>query len=107
MGALEGVSIDATRELFELNTFGPMAMMQAVLPSFRARGAGVIVNVSSAVTLKPLPLLSAYTASKAALEAFSEDLACRFEPELPTRFRHEVLLRDSERTVRSCADVCG
>lgn len=80
MGALEGVSIDATRELFELNTFGTMAMTQAFLPGFRAQGAGVIVNVSSAVTLKPLPLLSAYTASKAAVEAFSEDLALEVEP---------------------------
>jgi NAD(P)-dependent dehydrogenase (short-subunit alcohol dehydrogenase family) len=40
----------------------------------------VIVNVSSAVTLKALPMLSAYTASKAAVEAFSEDLALEVEP---------------------------
>lgn len=80
MGALEGVPMDATRQLFELNTFGTMAMSQAVMPGFRAQGAGVIVNVSSAVTLKPLPMLSAYTASKAAVEAFSENLAFEVEP---------------------------
>jgi NAD(P)-dependent dehydrogenase (short-subunit alcohol dehydrogenase family) len=80
MGALEGVSINATRQFFELNTFGTMAMTQAVLPGFRKQGSGVIVNVSSAVTLKPLPMLSAYTASKAAVEAFSEDLALEVEP---------------------------
>jgi short-subunit dehydrogenase len=80
MGALEGVSIDATRQLFELNTFGTMAMTQAALPGFRVQGSGVIVNVSSAVTLKPLPLLSAYTASKAAVEVFSENLALEVEP---------------------------
>lgn len=80
MGALEGVSIDAARQLFELNTFGVMAMAQAVLPGFRKQGTGVIVNVSSAVTLKPLPLLSTYTASKAAIEAFSENLAIEVEP---------------------------
>lgn len=80
MGALEGVSMDATRQLFELNTFAAMAMTQAVLPGFRRQGAGVVVNVSSAVTFKPLPLLSAYTASKAALEAFSEGLALEVEP---------------------------
>lgn len=80
MGALQGVSIDATRQLFELNTFGTMAMTQAVLPGFRAQGSGVIVNVSSAVTLKALPMLSAYTASKAAVEAFSEALALEVEP---------------------------
>jgi NAD(P)-dependent dehydrogenase (short-subunit alcohol dehydrogenase family) len=75
MGALEGTSIATVRSLFELNTFGVMAMTQAVLTGLREQGAGVIVNVSSAVTLKPLPLLSAYTASKAAVEAFSDNLA--------------------------------
>src|SRR3989344_5241030 len=80
MGALEGVSIDASRQLFELNTFGVTAMTQAVLPGFREQRSGVIVNVSSAVTLKPLPMLSAYTASKAAVEAFSEDLTLEVEP---------------------------
>lgn len=79
MGALEGVSMDAARKLFELNTFGPMALTQALLPGFRAQKSGVIVNVSSAVTFKPLPLLSAYTASKAAIEAFSESLALELD----------------------------
>lgn len=46
-----------------------MAVTQAVLPQFRQRKAGVIVNVTSSVTLKPLPLLSVYTASKAAVTA--------------------------------------
>ncbi len=80
MGALEGIPMDAIRQLFELNTFGTMAMTQAVLPGFRAQMSGVIVNVSSAVTLKPLPLLSVYTSSKAAVEAFSEDLALEVAP---------------------------
>lgn len=70
--ALEGTSMAAIRELFELNTFGAMAMVQAMLPGFRRSRAGTIVNVSSAVTLEPLPLLSAYTASTAALEAVAE-----------------------------------
>jgi short-subunit dehydrogenase len=80
MGALEGTTIQATRELFELNTFGTMALTQAVLPGFRTREKGVIVNISSAITLKPLPLLSAYTASKAAVETFSDVLALELEP---------------------------
>ncbi len=80
MGALEGVSMTQARELFALNTFGTMAMTQAALPGLRERGSGVIVNISSAVTLKPLPLLSIYTASKAAVEAFSEGLALETAP---------------------------
>lgn len=80
LGTLEGLPIDATRALFELNTFGTMAVTQLALPGFRKQGSGVIVNVSSAVTLETFPLLSAYTASKAAMEAFSEGLALEVAP---------------------------
>ncbi len=80
MNALEGVSLDKIRELFETNTIGTIAMTQAVLPQFRARRAGTIVNVTSAVTLRALPLLSAYTATKAAVNAFTESLALELEP---------------------------
>lgn len=80
MAALEGTSLGAVRDLFALNTFGTIAMAQAVLPGFRARRSGTIVNVSSAVTLKPHPLLSVYTASKAAVDAFTQDLALELEP---------------------------
>jgi NAD(P)-dependent dehydrogenase (short-subunit alcohol dehydrogenase family) len=75
LGALEGTSMSTAREVFETNTLGTMAVTQAVLPQFRQREAGVIVNVTSSVTLKPLPLLSVYTASKAAINAFTESLA--------------------------------
>lgn len=63
------------REVFETNVYGTMAMTQAVLPQFRERRAGVIVNVTSSVTLRALPLVAAYTASKAAVNAFTESMA--------------------------------
>jgi len=75
LGALEGCSMDKVREVFETNTFGTMAVTQAVLPQMRERKAGVLINVTSSVTLKSLPLLSVYTASKAAVNAFTESLA--------------------------------
>lgn len=80
LNALEGTPMDEVRSIFEINTFGPMAMMQAILPQFRARRSGVIVNVSSSVTLKPLHLLSVYTASKTALNGFSASVALELEP---------------------------
>jgi NAD(P)-dependent dehydrogenase (short-subunit alcohol dehydrogenase family) len=80
LGALEGISIQAIRDIFETNTFGTMAMTQAVLPQFRQRKGGVIVNVTSSVTLKSLALLSVYTGSKAAVNAFTESLALELEP---------------------------
>jgi short-subunit dehydrogenase len=82
-----------------------MAVTHAVLPQFREREAGVVVNVTSSVTSRPLPLLSIYTASKAAINAFTESLALELEqfnvrvrlvipgssPE--TAFRHTARLR--------------
>ena len=77
---LEAVSADTIRAVFETNTLGTIAMTQAVLPAMRARRAGVIVNVTSTVTLAPRPLLSVYTGSKAAVNAFTESLALELEP---------------------------
>ncbi len=75
IGPLEGTSDDVVRDLFETNVLGTIAMTRAVLPQFRERRRGVVVNVTSSVTLAPLPLLSVYTASKAAVNAFTESLA--------------------------------
>lgn len=80
LNALEGTPIDIARELFETNTLGTMRVTQAVLPQFRQRRAGMIINVTSSVTLKSLPLLSVYTASKAAVNAFTESLALELSP---------------------------
>ena len=80
LNALEGTPMAAARDLFETNTLGLIAMIQAVLPQMRERRSGVVVNVSSSVTLRPLPLLSVYTASKAAVNAFTDSLALELEP---------------------------
>ncbi|NML76817.1 SDR family oxidoreductase [Rhizobium sp. S-51] len=80
LNAVEGTPLAMVRDLFDTNTIGTIAMTQAVLPQFRERRAGVIVNVTSSVTLKPLALLSAYTASKAAVNAFTESAALELAP---------------------------
>ena len=74
IGALEATPMAKTRQLFETNTFGVIAMTQAVVPQFRKRKSGVIVNVTSSVTLAPMPLASVYTASKMAIEGFTASL---------------------------------
>src|SRR5678816_1851772 len=68
LGAFEATPMDTIRDLFETNTFGVMAMTQAVLPQLRARRAGVVVNVTSSVTLARATLVAVYTASKTAVE---------------------------------------
>jgi NAD(P)-dependent dehydrogenase (short-subunit alcohol dehydrogenase family) len=74
LGAFEATPLATVRELFETNTFGTMAMSQAVIPQFRARRAGTIVNVTSSATLAAFPLVAAYTASKTAIEGFTASL---------------------------------
>jgi len=75
VGAFEATPMTHIRKVFETNTFGVMSMVQAVIPQFRARRSGVIVNVTSSVTLAPMPLAAAYTASKQAIEGFTGSLA--------------------------------
>lgn len=79
VGAFEATPMATTREVFETNTFGVMAMTQAVVPQFRERRFGVIVNVTSSTTLAPMPLAAAYTASKSAIEGFTGSLALELE----------------------------
>jgi NAD(P)-dependent dehydrogenase (short-subunit alcohol dehydrogenase family) len=79
VGAFEATPIATVREVFETNTFGVMAMTHAVLPLFRERRCGVVVNVTSSVTLARMPLAAAYTASKAAIEGFTGSLAFEVE----------------------------
>lgn len=74
-GAFEATPMSTVREIFETNTFGTMATTQAVIPQFRARRAGTVVNVTSSATLAPMPLVAAYTASKTAIEGFTASLA--------------------------------
>jgi NAD(P)-dependent dehydrogenase (short-subunit alcohol dehydrogenase family) len=74
-GAVEATPMATIREVFDTNTFGVMAMTQAVLPQFRARRSGVLVNVTSSATLTPMPMVAVYTASKMAIEVFTASLA--------------------------------
>ncbi|MGY3519293.1 SDR family oxidoreductase [Micromonospora sp. PTRAS2] len=75
IGVFEGTPMARVREIFETNTFGVMATTQAVLPQFRERGCGVVVNVTSSVVLGHMPLSAVYKASKMAIEGFTASLA--------------------------------
>jgi NAD(P)-dependent dehydrogenase (short-subunit alcohol dehydrogenase family) len=73
-GPVEGYPLDRFRRMFETNTLGALRLIQAVLPAWRKRGSGVIVNVSSINGRVSSPLRAAYSASKFALEALTESL---------------------------------
>ncbi len=70
----EATPMETVRALFETNVFGAMRVMQAVLPHFRDNGGGCIVNVSSSSAIVPEPLLSVYSASKWAVDGFTESV---------------------------------
>ncbi|WP_213941363.1 SDR family oxidoreductase [Pseudomonas sp. dw_612] len=74
-GAFEATPMAAAREVFETNTFGVMAMTQAVIPQMRARRSGAVINVTSSATLASMPMVAVYTASKQAIEGFTGSLA--------------------------------
>jgi NAD(P)-dependent dehydrogenase (short-subunit alcohol dehydrogenase family) len=74
-GVFERTPEEKVREQFEVNVFGVMNVVRAVLPHFRKNRRGRIVNVSSGAGVFALPMISLYTASKFALEGFSESLS--------------------------------
>jgi NAD(P)-dependent dehydrogenase (short-subunit alcohol dehydrogenase family) len=75
MGLIEDVDWDAWVHAVETNLFGSILMCRALLPHFKARTYGKIVQLSGGGATSPLPRLSAYAASKAAVVRFAETLA--------------------------------
>lgn len=79
-GTLEESSMDELRRQFEVNVFGAVAMIKAVLPHMRARREGRILNVTSMGGLMTMPGLSYSHGSKFALEGISSSLAKEVRP---------------------------
>ena len=77
--AVELSTLDEVRSLFEVNTIAPLRMIQSCLPLLRQAG-GRIVNMSSMNGTMALPMVGAYSASKFALEAFSDALRVELRP---------------------------
>lgn len=73
-GIFEATSREKMLRQFSVNVFGVMDTVRAILPHFRARKQGLIMNVSSGAGKFTLPTLSLYSSSKFALEGFSEAL---------------------------------
>jgi NAD(P)-dependent dehydrogenase (short-subunit alcohol dehydrogenase family) len=80
IGPFESADEEQVRRQFETNVFGLMNVTRAVLPHFRARRSGTIVNISSVGGQLTFPLYSLYHASKWAVEGFSESLQYELRP---------------------------
>jgi len=79
-GSIEELSIDDFRAVMETNYFGVLRCVKAVVPQMRERRSGTIINISSVAGTFCHPPATPYCASKWALEALSEGLACEMKP---------------------------
>ncbi|WP_082552196.1 oxidoreductase [Massilia sp. Root351] len=72
--AAQESSMRLAQSLFDTNFFGMVRMVRAVLPHMRQRGSGRIINISSVLGFVPMPYMALYSASKHAMEGYSESL---------------------------------
>ncbi|TAA25736.1 oxidoreductase [Pseudoxanthomonas winnipegensis] len=110
-GVLEESPLEEMRRQFEVNVFGAVAMIQAVLPHMRARRAGHILNITSMGGFITMPGIAYYCGSKFALEGIGEvlgkevaDLGIRVTSVAPGSFRTDWAGRSMVRTPRSIGD---
>ena len=110
-GVLEESPLEAMRRQFEVNVFGAVAMMKAVLPGMRERRSGHIINTSSIAGYVPLPGIAYYVGSKFALEGITGVLAKEVEAfgikvtaVAPGSFRTDWAGRSMIRSARTIGD---
>ncbi|RZK16274.1 MAG: SDR family NAD(P)-dependent oxidoreductase [Hymenobacter sp.] len=80
MGPIEEVPDEEVQRQFDINVFGPLRVLRAVLPHLRERRSGHILNITSVGGLRTFPGVGIYNASKFALEAIGESLAQQVGP---------------------------
>jgi len=71
-GTIADLDPDDFRQIIDLNIFGPLLAMQAIIPIMREHGGGMIINISSMVSKMRIPGLAAYAATKSALNVLSD-----------------------------------
>lgn len=110
-GIMEESPLSEMRQQFDVNVFGAVAMMKAVLPFMRERRRGHILNITSMGGFITMPGITYYCGSKFALEGISEALGKEVKPfgiavtaVAPGSFRTEWAGRSMARTPRSIAD---
>ncbi|UOR05448.1 oxidoreductase [Hymenobacter aerilatus] len=80
LGSIEEIDDKEVQRQFDVNVFGPLRVLRAVLPHLRERKTGHVINITSIGGLKTFPGVGVYNASKFALEAIGESLAQQVKP---------------------------
>ncbi|MCB2408214.1 oxidoreductase [Hymenobacter lucidus] len=80
LGSIEEIDAAEVQRQFDVNVFGPLHVLRAVLPHLRERRSGHVLNITSIGGLKTFPGVGVYNASKFALEAIGESLAQQVAP---------------------------
>lgn len=115
-GAIESVDWAEWEQAIRVNLFGVVHACRAVAPVFKAQRAGKVIVLSGGGATKPMPMLSAYAASKAGVVRFAETFAGEMEPfgvdvncvapgELNTRLLDEVLDAGPEKVGKAFYDA--
>ncbi|MGD2124538.1 MAG: SDR family NAD(P)-dependent oxidoreductase [Desulfobacteraceae bacterium] len=114
---MEEAKEENIRHLYEVNTFGPMALIRGLVPQMKARGGGRIINVVSCAGRVPIPTVGVYGGSKSALAVMANTMRLELEPAgidiinvypgtADTSFE-ENALREEERPGLCPTDHCG
>lgn len=80
VGTVESCTVQEQKDLFDINYFGPVRTIQAILPHMRQKKNGMILNISSVSGISPFSPLENYSASKFALRGLSESMAASLSP---------------------------
>ncbi len=80
-GRVAEASIEHFQQIIELNLFGPIYAIRAVVPHMRQTGGGLIINISSMVSKMHIPGLATYASTKAALNVLSDTARVELAPE--------------------------
>jgi short-subunit dehydrogenase len=80
LDTIDRADMAAYRDTFDINFFGAVASMQAVIPVMKRQGAGTIINISSVAGHIPLPFHAIYSASKFAMNAFGKAARLELKP---------------------------
>jgi NAD(P)-dependent dehydrogenase (short-subunit alcohol dehydrogenase family) len=104
VGTVESSTLQEQKDLFDINYFGPVRTIQAVLPQMRKNKQGMIINITTVSAISPFSPLENYSASKFALRGLSESMAASLSP---WNIKTVIIEPATIRTMETTPDAVG